>query len=99
MKKFIQENQKAVTTRFPMSSYLELLQEAEERGTTIADVVRTSWDNHKENQQIKELLSQQESRLIKLVFEVCAATSGLDHQERRDALAEFKERLKGKESW
>ncbi len=94
-RKLKQEAQRAVTARFPLSDYAEIMREAEERGTTIADMLRLSWNSYLQQKELKYLLTSMESRLVRKVFEISSATVGLDESERKDAMQEFKERIAG----
>lgn len=91
--KLRQETQRAVTARFPLGDFANLASEAESRGTTIADVLRIAWASYCEQQETKQLFARLEARLIRQMFEVCAATSRLDDKERTEAMSEFKERM------
>lgn len=77
---------KAVTTRFPMQDYLRLQQEAEQRGCTIADVVRGAWSQHHLQQQIQHRLSLFEQRQRKTFFEMLCAVVGLEPNERKEVV-------------
>lgn len=88
-----QETQRAVTARFTYADFSELTVEAEKRGTTIADMIRISWSSYQKQQDIKQLFSRLEIRLIRQMFEVCSVTAGLNEIERADAMTELKERM------
>lgn len=88
-----QETQRAVTARFPLDDYAEIVQESESRGATVADVLRQAWASYRQQQEMNQLLTRLESRLIRHMFEVCAATSGLDDTERKEAMVELKQKL------
>ncbi|MDV3502525.1 hypothetical protein [Marinobacter sp. M-5] len=83
---------KAVTTRFPMQDYLRLQQEAEQRGCTIAEVVRGAWSQHELQQQIQQQLSRLEQRQRKIVFEMLCAVVGLQPNERKEVLQQLQRR-------
>lgn len=92
-RKLRQELQRAVTTRFPLDDYAAIVQIAESRGATVADVLRQAWQSYQQQQEINELLQRLEGRLTKRIFEACVAAGGLDEAERKEALIEFKERI------
>jgi len=87
--------QHSVTTRFPLSDYSKLLSEAEQRGTTLADMLRICWAEYQSNEETEERLQKLESRIFRRVFEVGCATQSLTNSERQEALSEIKSRLRG----
>lgn len=91
-----QQNQKAVTVRFPMSDYLEMVSEAETKNTTTADVIRQVWAGHQKQKSLAALLTQLELRLLRRTFDICAATVGLSVDERGQAARQVNQSL-GKE--
>jgi len=88
-RKLRQDTQRAVTARFSMEMYLEIVQEAESRGVAVADVIRGAWTSHKEQKAISLLLFQFEKRMVRQTFEICSAVAGLSKQERKQAKEEF----------
>lgn len=88
-----QELQRAVTARFPLDDYAAIVQVAEARAATVADVLRQAWHSYQQQQEINQLLQRLESRLTKRVFEACVAAGGLNDAERKEALAEFRARI------
>lgn len=95
-KKFIHQTQKAVTARFSISDYLKIQNEAEKLGTTLADVLRLCWKDYENKNAVTAELKELESNIIKNVFEVCCAVSGLNSEDRNDAKNELKNVLRGK---
>lgn len=91
-----QPNQRAVTVRFSMRDYLDLVSSAEEQKTTIAEIIRQAWANHHEQQNLMLLLSKLEQQLLLKTFEICAATVGLSDAERTAAVRQVNTAL-GKE--
>ncbi len=92
----MKQNQKAVTVRFPMGDYLAIVTEAESQNTTSAEVVRKAWKSYKENQNLILKLAQLEKRIIRNTFEICAATVGVNDEERKNAANQVNRKL-GKE--
>ncbi|MDR6997024.1 hypothetical protein J2Y65_003736 [Aeromonas salmonicida] len=80
-----QQNQKAVTVRFTMKDYLEMVHEAEIKKLSTADVVRQAWASYQAHQNIEHLLFKLEQRILTSTFEICAATVGLSENERKTA--------------
>lgn len=91
-----QPTQRAVTVRFSMRDYLDLVNSAEEKNTTIAEVIRQAWANHREQKNLILLLSKLEQQLLLKTFEICAATVGLSDTERKTAVRQVNSAL-GKE--
>ena len=83
---------KAVTIRFAKSDYLQLQQQAEQRGCSIADMVRKSWAHYQQLQQIQQLLLRQEQRHRKITFEMLSVTLGLKTDERQHAIKQLQAR-------
>jgi Lon protease-like protein len=77
---------RAVTARFPVQDYLLLQQEAEQRGCTIADVIRNAWSQFQQQQQIQQQLLRLEQRQRKMMFETLCVVIGLQASEREQAL-------------
>ncbi len=80
-----QQYQKAVTVRFSMKDYLEMVREAEVKGLSTADIVRLAWASYQAHQSIERLLLKLEQRQLTSTFEICAATIGLSESERKKA--------------
>lgn len=95
MNKYKHVQQKAITVRFPLSDYLKIEREAEERGSNLADVMRKAWIAYNNSQDFKTDLKTSENRLTSKIFEICCAVHGLSEQERRDAYRELKSRTSG----
>lgn len=77
---------KAVTARFSGEDYARLQTEAERRGCTVADVIRSSWTHYQEQQQLQQLLIKMEQRQRKVQFEMLCTTLDLADAERKQAL-------------
>jgi len=92
----MKNTQKAVTVRFPMGDYLEIVNEAEAQNTTSADVVRRAWKSYQDNKNLIIKLMQLERRLVKNTFEICTATVGLSPAERKNAAVQVNKSI-GKE--
>ncbi|WP_421254556.1 hypothetical protein [Aeromonas sp. 600948] len=88
-----QPTQRAVTVRFSMRDYLDLVNSAEEKNTTIAEVIRQAWASHREQQNLILLLSKLEQQLLLKTFEICAATVGLSDTERKIAVRQVNSAL------
>ena len=86
------EISKAVTARFPQQEYLKLLDEAEQRGTTIADIIRTAWSNYQQQTQLQQTLLRLEQRQRKVNFEMLCTITGLQPEERQQAITELQSR-------
>jgi hypothetical protein len=86
------EISKAVTARFPQQEYLKLLDEAEQRGTTIADIIRTAWSNYQQQTQLQQTLLRLEQRQRKVNFEMLCTITGLQPEERQPAITELQSR-------
>ncbi|MCG9729599.1 hypothetical protein L1D44_07005 [Shewanella sp. Isolate13] len=95
MKRFQNQQQKAITVRFSISDYLKIEQEAERIGSNLANVLRESWSAYNNSNQLKSDLKQLESNLLRQSFEVCCAVQGLNPIERKEALDELTTRLNG----
>jgi hypothetical protein len=83
------ETSKAVTARFPLRDYLQLQEEAERRGTTIAEIIRASWSDYQQQRQVQQHLTRLEMRQRKVNFEMLCAVIGLKIEERDQALAQL----------
>lgn len=83
------EVSKAVTARFPVQDYLKLQEEAERRGSTIADVVREAWSQYQQERQVQQHLTRLEIRQRKVNFEMLCAVVGLKTDERDQVLAQL----------
>jgi hypothetical protein len=80
---------KAITIRFTKEDYLLLLQESEQRGCSVADMVRKSWAHYQQQQQIQQLLLRLEQRQRKNTFEMLNVMLGLKPDERQGAMKEL----------
>lgn len=89
------QTQKAITARFSITDYQDIEREAELIGTTLADVIRKSWEGYKKQEEMKEQLSKMEFELKKSMFEICCAVSGLTDDERREAYQDIHINNKG----
>jgi capsid protein len=94
-KKFIHQTQKAITTRFSITDYLNIEEEAEKLGTSLADVIRKSWKEYQKENEFKDDLKELENSLVRTVFEVCSAVAGLTSEQREEAKNDLKKALKG----
>lgn len=86
------ETTKAVTARFPYHEYLLLLQAAEQRGCTIAEVIRDAWSEYQQQHQVKQQLMRLEQRQRKTTFEMLCTVIGLQANERKQAFQQLQER-------
>ena len=82
---------RAVTARFSKEEYLRLQQEAENKGTTITDVVRMSWSAYQEETKIKEYLFLFERRQKIAFFKMLCAVAGLKSAETKEVINKLKE--------
>ena len=80
---------KAVTIRFSKEDHLLLLQQSEQRGCSVADMVRKSWAHYQQQQQIQQLLLRLEQRQRKNTFEMLNITLGLKPDERQHAMKQL----------
>jgi len=85
--------QKAITTRFPMRDVLILEEMAEENNTTVAEMIRRSWTTFSTEKDYQRAFLDLEKSLVKKIFEVCCAVSGLSELERKEAEEELISRL------
>lgn len=76
---------KAVTVRFSRADYLQLQQQAEQQGCSIADIVRKSFTHYQQQQQLQQHLLKAERRQYKTTFAMLCAVVGLDQDERMQA--------------
>ncbi len=91
------EAQRAVTTRLPLGDYMALLSEAEEKGTTVADVLRLSWARYHADISIRDQISAVESRLTRRCFEFTCAIADITEEQRIEAWNKAWSRLKEKQ--
>ena len=82
---------RAVTARFSAQDYLRLQQEAEQRGCTIADVIRKAWSQFQQEHQVQQQLLRLEQRQRKTTFEIICTVVGLQTNERKQALQQLQE--------
>ena len=80
---------KAVTARFSGEDHARLQIEAERRGCTGADVIRSSWTHYQEQQQLQQLLLKLEQRQRKVQFEMLCTTLDLADADRKQALSQL----------
>lgn len=85
------EVSKAITARFPVQDYLRLQQEAEQRGCTIADVIRNAWSQYQQQHQVQQQLLRLEQRQRKTTFEMMCTVVGLQANEREQALKQLQQ--------
>lgn len=83
---------KAVTARFSNEDYICLQTEAEERGCTVADVIRGSWTHYQEQKKLQQLLLKMEQRQRKFQFELLSVFFESSDEE----LNHMKDTLKAK---
>jgi len=88
------EAPKAVTVRLSHADFIALLQEAEDRGTSNAEIIRKAWASYQEKSEVEHEFKRLETRIVKQLFEVCSATLGLSEEERKAARQEFNQRVK-----
>ena len=88
------EKGRGATARFSHGDYTALVQEAEDKGTTVAAIIRMAWTSYQEKSEHAFLMRKLESRIVFKVFEVCSATLGLSEEERKAARQEFNHRVK-----
>jgi len=83
--------EKAITVRFSKEDHLLLLQQSEQRGCSVADMIRKSWAHYQQQQQIQQLLLRLEQRQRKNTFEMLSTTLGLKTDERHQAMKQLHE--------
>ncbi|MFT4803559.1 MAG: hypothetical protein ACI9YE_000753 [Psychroserpens sp.] len=86
--------QQAVTTRFTLGDYMNLLAEVERTGSNPSQMLRKAWHVYMEQQSIEVRLAQLESRLTRRTFEIVSAVAGLSETEKKEALQQAKLALK-----
>lgn len=86
--------QQAVTTRFTLGDYANLLAEVERTGSNPSQMLRKSWRVYMEQQSIEVRLAQLESRLTRRMFEIVSAVAGLSATEKKEAMQQAKLALK-----
>jgi hypothetical protein len=77
---------KPVTVKFSYGDYLNLADEAERSGTTIAHIVRESCLHYKKLQQVSEQLVAMEQRQQTILFEMLSATLGLTPEKKSEVI-------------
>lgn len=85
-----QPTTKAVTTRFSISDHMKLLQIAENKGSTVGDVIRESWRHYQQRQHIEQQLLQLEQRLKYSTFETLISITNLDEKAKQNAIEKLK---------
>lgn len=83
-----------VSIRFPAGDFINITKEAEEKNTSIAEVMRGAWREHLLQRDIHDSLAVLEQRLIRKTFEIVSVVAGVDDQERLLAWKKFKVRMK-----
>lgn len=83
-----------VSVRFSSGDLNMITAEAEKANTSVADIIRKSWQEYLLQKNVNESLISLEQRLVRKTFEIVAAVAGIDDQERLIALKKFKSRLK-----
>lgn len=83
---------KALTTRFSRQEYLSLTSEAEKRGCTIAEVIRSSWRHYQQQRELKQLLLRMEQRQRSDYFKILCSVLNLSDDE----IIETRDTLKAK---
>lgn len=81
---------KAVTTRFTGEEFFRLQQEAEKQGTTVASVIRNSWQQFQQQQILQQHLLRLEQRQRKVLFEMLSAVIRLQPDERQEVVNKLK---------
>jgi len=86
---------KPVTVRFYPNDYNKLLQLAEQKNTSVAEVIRQAWAANEEQKDFAIKLLALEERLSKRNFEIVAAVANLDEQEKNLAQQRLFKSTKG----
>lgn len=89
------KGQHAVTTRFSTGDYAKILELAEEKGTTVAGIVRFAWASFIQRVDFDDSLILLERRLTNKVFDICCSVNGLNEDERKEALDDLEKALSG----
>lgn len=95
MKKYQSYKSKVVTTRLSATEYLAIVDEAENKGTNVSDVLRSAWSKYQSGESLKAELSKLEHNLCKKIFEICSAVTGLTDEERETVINELDARMQG----
>ena len=77
---------KAITIRFSLEDYSKLEEEAEKRASSLANVIRSSWQNYHRYQHYQQLLLRMEQRQRAFHFELLSTLLNLNSAERKEAL-------------
>lgn len=87
-----QATTKPVTVRFSLGEYQKLLEEAEQQGGNIADILRASWSSYQNSQQHEDLLLRLEQRLKHCVFEILITMTKADENKRNLIIESLREK-------
>jgi Lon protease-like protein len=82
---------KAVTIRFNKEDHTLLIQQAEQQGCSIADMVRKSWRHYQQQQQLEQHLMKQERRQYKATFAMLSLALELKPNERQQMMTKLRE--------
>lgn len=74
-----------VSVRLGLSEHRDLMQTAEQAGTTLSDIARERIRLSAKQIELSSQLSQLEKRLLQKVFDICCAVANLDDDEKREA--------------
>lgn len=74
-----------VSVRLGLSEHRDLMQTAEQAGTTLSDIARERIRFSAKQIALSSQLSQLEKRLLQKVFDICCAVANLDDDEKREA--------------
>lgn len=82
------------SVRLPSGLHNYIVQEADEKGTTVGDIIRNACSLMQENISLAERVGQLEHRIVRKVFESQCIVAELSSTERDRALNDLKTRLK-----
>ena len=89
---------KVISLRITNHDFNLIAAEAEEKNIGNADVIRSAWHEHLNQQDLSTTIIALEHRLTKKVFEMVTAVAGLDDNERLLALKKYRSKMKGEAS-
>jgi hypothetical protein len=72
---------KAVTARFTYQEHLSILSEAGKRGSSVAEVIRSSWRHYQQQRELKQLLLRMEQRQRSDYFKILCSVLNLSDDE------------------
>lgn len=93
MKKIITNSGKQISVRLSSRDHENLSREAEQKGSTIAEVARLRIQQAEKDLELKDLVNSLLKHLTKSSFIITSVIAGLDSSEKQDALKKAEELL------